>query len=313
MVLNSLRIKKAYGCAGIIKRLTIEITNDCQFKCPYCIKGIPNVKRISHIKPEYIDKFFDICRKYDIYNENDLRIYITGGEPTISPYFLDIIELCASCDFVRDINILTNGYNTDEIYIKANNICRRYNKMFVNNMTFHFNKLTNLDNYIHKAQYLINNGVILLLSIIIDIDYVSIDDILNIEQYLKYNFIREVYSVFNKAIPDKFEFIHKFNAQKDISDYRKIKIIIADKNEMIVSDSDIKKMKTNPFRNMYCSGFKENITINEYCYIYSSCSFNIKYKCYIEPQVKKFFDNIRSTKQVCKSNICCYPTPIRYI
>ena len=95
MVLNSLRIKKAYGCAGIIKRLTIEITNDCQFKCPYCIKGIPNVRRISHIKPEYIDKFFDICRKYDIYNENDLRIYITGGEPTISPYFLDIIELCA--------------------------------------------------------------------------------------------------------------------------------------------------------------------------------------------------------------------------
>lgn len=311
-MLNNSYIQKAYGCAGIGKRLIMEITTNCQFKCSYCLKRIPLVRKVIHTRSEYIKIFFDICRKYNIYNNNEVSVYIAGGEPTTSPYFLDIVKLCAQCEFVKDINLLTNGYTNSDVYIQVNNICSDYNKRFINNITYHFNKLTKLEDYIHKTQYLLDNGVNSLLSIIIDIDNVDVDDILNIEQYLMYDFIREVYSIVGKHIPDEFTFIHKFNSQKTLSDNRKIKII-TNNDEFIVSDSDIRNMGINPFLGMYCTGISDNVTIDEESYIYSSCCPSNKlYKCYIEPHVKRFFDNIYNTKQICKADICCFPKPIRY-
>jgi organic radical activating enzyme len=256
-MLNNSYIQKAYGCAGIGKRLIMEITTNCQFKCSYCLKRIPLVRKVSHTKSEYIKIFFDICRKYNIYNNNEVSVYIAGGEPTTSPYFLDIVKLCAQCEFVKDINLLTNGYTNSDVYIQVNNICSDYNKRFINNITYHFNKLTKLEDYIHKTQYLLDNGVNSLLSIIIDIDNVDVDDILNIEQYLMYDFIREVYSIVGKHIPDEFTFIHKFNSQKTLSDNRKIKIIT--NNDNIVYANKLAIETTNE----KCIGETFNITIDE--------------------------------------------------
>lgn len=96
------------------KKIYIEITNNCNLKCDFCIK---NERKIEFIKEE---KFKLLLNKIKGYTEY-LYFHILG-EPLSHPKINELIDI-ASKDF--KINITTNGYLIDRI--KNNKNIRQVN------------------------------------------------------------------------------------------------------------------------------------------------------------------------------------------
>jgi uncharacterized radical SAM superfamily Fe-S cluster-containing enzyme len=84
--------------------LVVEVTDDCNFRCPTCIAssepGAGNTKRLSTIE-KMISAAESSVRKPDI-------LMISGGEPTIHPKIIEILQLaCASS--IGHVILITNG------------------------------------------------------------------------------------------------------------------------------------------------------------------------------------------------------------
>jgi radical SAM protein with 4Fe4S-binding SPASM domain len=82
-------------------RLKIFLTEDCNLNCSHCYLG----KK----KREHID--FDLLTRR-IKEAKDLGVRIidlTGGEPSVHPVFLEILETVGGLEFER-INLSTNGF-----------------------------------------------------------------------------------------------------------------------------------------------------------------------------------------------------------
>lgn len=96
------------------KKVYIEITNNCNLKCDFCIKNSRPNKFMS------IDDFNIILNKVDSYT-NYLYFHVLG-EPLLHPKINEFIDI-ASKSF--NINITTNGYLIDRI--KDNKNIRQLN------------------------------------------------------------------------------------------------------------------------------------------------------------------------------------------
>ena len=84
-----------------LERCELILTDQCNFKCPYCrgsskkTKGTLTFERAKHM--------------VDIYKSHNLRnIRFSGGEVTLLPYLIDLIKYTATPDISR-IAISTNG------------------------------------------------------------------------------------------------------------------------------------------------------------------------------------------------------------
>ena len=305
-------IQEAHGCDETERRLTIIITNACQFKCEYCIRNINKITKnnIRFIDPKYIEVFFNICKKNSLYKSNSLYVYISGGEATLSPYFLDIVRLCASCEFVKSILLLTNGYSESDVYVNAKDICSQYGKNFNNIISFHYNELTNLNDYIEKVKFL-NKYMNTWFTIIADPDKITNEDESTINNNLEY--IQRIQIIYSKRNSNKLfnlEALNNMHNDLSVSDRNKIYLKLNSNKEFIINTDYIMSID-NPFRGMYCTSFNTHFDIDEYYNIYPSCSnSSYKYKCYIETHVKKLLSNY--DKHICYKDICCYASPIRY-
>jgi len=96
------------------KKIYLEITNNCNLKCDFCIKNRRNSKYMS------FDEFKIILNKLDKYT-NYLYFHVLG-EPLMHPNINEFIDY-ASDNF--NINITTNGYLIDRI--KNNKNIRQIN------------------------------------------------------------------------------------------------------------------------------------------------------------------------------------------
>lgn len=91
------------------KKIYIEITNDCNLNCYFCIHNKRNVKYMS------MDEFKIILDKIKGYTK---YIYLhVMGEPLMHPYINEFIDY-ASKDFF--VNITTNGYMLEKIINNKN-------------------------------------------------------------------------------------------------------------------------------------------------------------------------------------------------
>ncbi len=93
------------------------LTNECNYKCYYCQVGGENhgIYGKKSLQLNDVKKILKILDNLDV-----KRIRFTGGEPTLLPYFGDIICYALELGFSK-IRISTNGHNVSRYVEKLKN------------------------------------------------------------------------------------------------------------------------------------------------------------------------------------------------
>lgn len=95
--------------------IDFRLTSNCNFSCPFCF----GTKEHDNLSMEILRTFFFTLKGYGVRS-----VVLTGGEPTMSPRFLEIITMLHQLDF--DIVISTNGsfWNTSSLRKTVLQYCR---------------------------------------------------------------------------------------------------------------------------------------------------------------------------------------------
>ena len=96
------------------KKIYLEITNDCNLSCPFCIK--------NQRKKEYMNREDFLCILDKLKTFTKYLYFHVMGEPTLHPSINEYIDLASK---YFNINITTNGYLIDRI--KNNKNIRQLN------------------------------------------------------------------------------------------------------------------------------------------------------------------------------------------
>lgn len=83
----------------------------CNFRCSYCFAVFNDLKGTYLTKDENLKLCELLSKKFQ-------KITLLGGEPTLSPYLHELLEIAKSNGCTT--SIITNGYRlTDENYVKS--------------------------------------------------------------------------------------------------------------------------------------------------------------------------------------------------
>jgi hypothetical protein len=105
-MLSSLYSFKEFNDNQIIENLNIPVTEKCTLRCEKCSALIPYNNNPNHFDKDIIlnsiNRFFEAI-------DGVKRVVISGGEPLLYPYLLEILEKVAKSPKVLSIRIITNG------------------------------------------------------------------------------------------------------------------------------------------------------------------------------------------------------------
>jgi molybdenum cofactor biosynthesis enzyme MoaA len=105
--LSDVRVKQV-SSESPMWRCELILTDRCNFNCPYC-RGLK--KGLEGDMPLERAKFI-----IDVWSKNGLKnIRFSGGEPTLYPYLVELVEYCREKGVER-IAVSTNGSNKWELY-----------------------------------------------------------------------------------------------------------------------------------------------------------------------------------------------------
>jgi len=85
-----------------MQRVDIKIGFQCNNRCKFCVQGSKRDKLPAKSKKE-VEKSLK-----QAYNKGKREAVFTGGEPTLHPYFLDLVKFAKKIGF-KEIQIQTNG------------------------------------------------------------------------------------------------------------------------------------------------------------------------------------------------------------
>ncbi len=86
--------------------LTIDLTNRCNMMCDPCFMDANQVGFVHELSWEEIKTLLDNALK--IKPRRQMSVQFSGGEPTISPYFLDAVKYCRKIGY-QSVQAATNG------------------------------------------------------------------------------------------------------------------------------------------------------------------------------------------------------------
>src|SRR5690242_930066 len=86
--------------------LTVDLTNRCNMMCDPCFMDANQVGYVHELQWEDITKILDDAMS--IQPRRQMSVQFSGGEPTLSPYFLDAIRYARKCGFFA-VQCATNG------------------------------------------------------------------------------------------------------------------------------------------------------------------------------------------------------------
>ncbi len=86
--------------------LTIDLTNRCNMMCDPCFMDANQVGFVHELSWEEIKTLLD--NAISIKPRRQLSVQFSGGEPTLSPYFLDAIRYCRKLGY-QSVQAATNG------------------------------------------------------------------------------------------------------------------------------------------------------------------------------------------------------------
>jgi uncharacterized radical SAM superfamily Fe-S cluster-containing enzyme len=86
--------------------LTIDLTNRCNMMCDPCFMDANQVGFVHELSWEEIKTMLDNALK--IKPRRQMSVQFSGGEPTLSPYFLDAVSYCKKVGY-NSVQAATNG------------------------------------------------------------------------------------------------------------------------------------------------------------------------------------------------------------
>src|SRR5579884_4066544 len=98
--------------------LTIDLTNRCNMMCDPCFMDANQVGFVHELSWEEIKTMLD--NAISIKPRRQMSVQFSGGEPTLSPYFLDAIRYCRKLGY-NSVQAATNGIE----FAKSPEFCRQ--------------------------------------------------------------------------------------------------------------------------------------------------------------------------------------------
>ncbi len=98
--------------------LTVDLTNRCNMMCDPCFMDANQVGFVHELTWQDITEVLDNAMK--IKPRRQMSVQFSGGEPTMSPYFIDAIRYCRKLGF-NSVQAATNGIE----FAKSKEFCRR--------------------------------------------------------------------------------------------------------------------------------------------------------------------------------------------
>ena len=126
----------------MFKKIYIEVTNNCNLDCSFCLKNNRSKEFIS------LDKFKVLLKNIEGYAK--YLYFHVMGEPLLHPYINDLIDIASS---KYNVNITTNGYlinkiknnpNVRQINISLHSYSKKYNISIDDYMNNIFDTVDNL-------------------------------------------------------------------------------------------------------------------------------------------------------------------------
>lgn len=104
-----------YGRGSV---LTVDLTNRCNMMCDPCFMDANQVGFVHELKWEDIQEILD--NAITIKPRRQMSVQFSGGEPTMSPYFLDAIRYSRKLGY-NSVQAATNGIE----FAKSKEFCRK--------------------------------------------------------------------------------------------------------------------------------------------------------------------------------------------
>ena len=86
--------------------LIVDLTNRCNMKCSPCFMDANHAAYVHELSLDDVKRIFQTAQA--IKPRREINILLSGGEPTLSPVFLDAIRIAKSFGFHR-VHVATNG------------------------------------------------------------------------------------------------------------------------------------------------------------------------------------------------------------
>lgn len=140
-------------------KIILKLVNYCNFTCNYCISRIPYLPKESYhnmshklmnLMVHYINKY--LCNEYEI------MYIVQGGEPTLHPYFNEIIDILSHTKHINKIRVLSNSYLDYKQIIKCKyplqfGISVHYQQLCKHDLEKTFNTILNNIEYIVNTRH----------------------------------------------------------------------------------------------------------------------------------------------------------------
>ncbi len=97
--------------------LTVDLTNRCNMMCDPCFMDANQVGFVHELSWEDIKEILDNAMQ--IKPRRQMSVQFSGGEPTMSPYFIDAVRYARKCGF-NSVQAATNGIE----FAKSKEYCR---------------------------------------------------------------------------------------------------------------------------------------------------------------------------------------------
>jgi uncharacterized radical SAM superfamily Fe-S cluster-containing enzyme len=104
-----------YGRGAV---LTVDLTNRCNMMCDPCFMDANQVGFVHELTMEEIKEILD--NAITIKPRRQMSVQFSGGEPTLSPYFLDAVRYCRKVGY-NSVQAATNGIE----FAKSPEFCKQ--------------------------------------------------------------------------------------------------------------------------------------------------------------------------------------------
>jgi organic radical activating enzyme len=175
-----------FGSRGEYFEIEIRPTSKCNYKCYYCTSNRNNDNPIVKLNTTNINKIINTSRKYA---KKPVKLYIVGGEPTVYPHLLDMVnDICKELKQDDLIEVQSNLAKNIKWIEKFTNNINDLSK-FRFSASYHNTQCKNFKEFIEKCKFLKEKNILGTIAVM-------------------YNIMKDVTSnwfIFNKLFEDHIE------------------------------------------------------------------------------------------------------------